>query len=112
MTLSAIPGALAARSDLPSLAGGKPAEAATQFEALLLSQILRDARESSGGGAFGGGDEGSSAIAEFAEEQVARAMAQSGGLGLASLIESGLAREEADARAEKSRPAATPDLSR
>ena len=64
-------------------------DAAMQFEALLLGQILRAARES-GGGWMGSSDGASDCAMEFAEQQLSMVMAQSGGLGLASLIASGL----------------------
>lgn len=56
--------------------------AAQDFEALLIAQMLRSARE----------DEGSSGtIMEYAEQQVAQMISASGGLGLATLVERGLA---------------------
>ena len=58
-------------------------DAAQQFEALLLGQILRAARESSGAGT-------SDCALEYAEQQFAAVMARNGGLGLASLIVKGL----------------------
>jgi Rod binding domain-containing protein len=66
-------------------------DAAQQFEALLLSQILRAARES-GGGWMGSGDASYDCAIEFAEQQLATVMSQGGGLGLASLIAKGLER--------------------
>jgi Rod binding domain-containing protein len=68
-------------------------DAAQQFEALLLGQILRSIRES-GKGWLGAGDDTSGDCATgFAEEQFAIAMAKQGGLGLADLIAAGLKRE-------------------
>ena len=64
--------------------------AAQQFEALLLGQILRTVRESSSGWLGSGGDSSTDCATEFAEQQVAAVMAQHGGLGLSSLIVSGL----------------------
>lgn len=66
-------------------------DAAQQFEALLLGQILRSARESDGGW-LGGGDSAGDSLTEFAEQQLASTMAQQGGLGLADLISQGLAK--------------------
>ena len=78
----------------PSAAEGKrpddPAkvrEAAQQFEALLIGQLLREAR-TGGGGWLGSGD--GDCATEFGEQQLAEAMAKGGGLGLADLIASGL----------------------
>jgi len=64
-------------------------DAAQQFEALLLTQLLQSAHPS--GGWLGGGDEGASGTAfSFAEQQLATTMAQHGGIGLASLVQAGL----------------------
>ena len=64
-------------------------DAAQQFEALLIGQILRTARESSGG-FMGEKDASSDCATDFAEQQFATVMARSGGLGLATLIMKGL----------------------
>lgn len=62
-------------------AAGRAKGAAQEFEALLIAQMLRSARE----------DEGASGtMMEFAEQQVAQMISASGGLGLAGLVESGL----------------------
>jgi Rod binding domain-containing protein len=67
------------------------ADAAQQFESLLMAQLLKSMRESGAGGWLGTGDDqaGSQAM-ELAEEQMAQALAQRGGLGLARLVVSGL----------------------
>ena len=64
-------------------------DAAQQFESLLLSQILRAARES-GGGWMGSKDSSAECATDYAEQQFATVMAKQGGLGLAALIASGL----------------------
>ncbi len=61
----------------------KARDAAQQFEALLLGQILHSVRAS-------GGDSAGECATDFAEEQLALVMARRGGLGLARLIEAGL----------------------
>jgi Rod binding domain-containing protein len=66
-------------------------DAAQQFEALLLGQILRAAWEA-GGGFMGEKDSASDCALDFAEQQFAAVMARSGGLGLATLIVKGLER--------------------
>jgi Rod binding domain-containing protein len=68
------------------------AEAATQFEALLIAQLLRSARESGAGAGWLGTGEDSTADSalQMAEEQFAASMAAQGGLGLARMIEQGL----------------------
>lgn len=66
-------------------------EAAKQFESLLLTQMLRSVREAGSAGWLGTGEDqaGGSAM-ELGEEQLAQALAEQGGLGLARLIVSGL----------------------
>ncbi len=59
-------------------------KAASQFEALFVAQMLRSARES----ASSNSDDSNSAIHDIAEEQLAQALAEGGGLGLARTIES------------------------
>ena len=69
------------------------AKAATQFESLLIGQILKASRESDGSGWLGTDeDDGSSALAEMSEQQVAQTLAANGGLGLGKMIASGLAK--------------------
>ena len=87
---------------MPLVAGGPakktddPArvrDAAQQFEALLIGQILRSVRER-GEGWLGSGDGSSSDCAtEYAEQQFAATLAKQGGLGLADLISKGLRRD-------------------
>ena len=95
---------------LPDYSGSLPAahagdtperirDAARQFEALLLAQILRTARESTGGWLGSGGDPSGDCATGYAEEQLAQAVAAGGGLGLAGLIARGLS---ADAREDSS----------
>ena len=68
----------------------KVRDAAQQFEALLIGQILREVRESGNGWLGSGGDSSGDCATEFAEQHLAAALAQGGGLGLADLICSGL----------------------
>jgi len=66
------------------------AAAATQFEALMIAQMLKESH-GDGGGWLGGGDEaGAATEAGLAEEQFAQALAQNGGLGLRSCLLAGL----------------------
>ena len=87
-------------SAVPPLAGVAPSagpddnpakirDAAQQFEALLLAQVLKSAH-ADGGWLGTGDDESASCASDFAEEQMALAMARSGGFGLADLISKGL----------------------
>lgn len=73
-------------------------EAAQQFESLLIGQLLKTSHEAGGSGWLGTDDDeaGQTGIG-FGEEQFSRMIASSGGLGLSSLIESGL---KADAAKE------------
>jgi Rod binding domain-containing protein len=75
-------------------------DAARQFEALLLAQLLRATREAGSDGWLGTGeDQTASSAMGLAEEQFAQALAAQGGLGLASLIVSGLSRESGESGA-------------
>jgi len=77
-----------ARTDNPQ----KVHDAAQQFEALLMGQILRSARQSGSGWLGGGEDSSAECATDYAEQQFAAVLAQRGGLGLADLIAKGLAR--------------------
>ena len=65
----------------------KIADAASQFEALLLGEMLKSANESGSGDWMGdsNGESGTS-LAEMAQEQFAQALAKSGGLGFARMV--------------------------
>jgi Rod binding domain-containing protein len=77
----------AGKSDDPA----KIRDAAQQFEALLLAQVLQTAHE--GGGWLGSGEDSAGDCASsFAEQQLALTMARQGGFGLAGLISKGLER--------------------
>lgn len=76
-------------------AGGAEAakQAAGQFEAMLIGQMLRSMREASGNkGNWLGGEEaqGSDTMSEFAEQQLGQAISSQGGFGLAKIVEQGL----------------------
>ena len=75
------------RADSPE----KIKEAAAQFEALLIGQMMKSMRESSSGGWMGeSGDSSSMSILELADEQLERVLAARGGLGIARLVVQGL----------------------
>jgi len=62
-------------------------EAAEQFEGMLIGEMMKTLRESSGGGWLGcGGDESGEALTGFAEEHLSRTIAEQGGFGLAKMI--------------------------
>ena len=65
-------------------------DAAQQFEALLMGQILRSARQGGAGWLGSGEDSSAECATDFAEQQFATVLAQQGGLGLATLISKGL----------------------
>ena len=68
----------------------KRSGAAKDFEALLLTQMLHSVR---GEGWLGTGeDQSADAAFGLGEEELAKALATSGGLGIAKLIEQGLQR--------------------
>ncbi len=71
--------------------GTKIEKAATEFEALLIGQILKSARDFGDSGWMGtdGGDADSSVV-DLAEQQLASALSSRGGLGLGKLIREGL----------------------
>ena len=68
----------------------KVRDAAEQFEALLIGQMLRSVRESGQGWLGSGGDGAGNTATEFAEQHMAAVLARQGGLGLASVISKGL----------------------
>jgi Rod binding domain-containing protein len=80
----------------PNNPDDKIAGAARDFEALLLGQILKTVHE--GGGWLGtGDDDAGEAAVGLGEEQLAKTMAASGGLGLSKLIAAGLRNEKSAA---------------
>ena len=70
--------------------------AAHDFEALLVTQMLRSSR-GDGGWMGTGDDQADDAALGFGEEEFAQALANSGGLGLAKLVEQGLAKRTSGA---------------
>ena len=78
----------ATKTDTPE----KVRDAAQQFEALLVGQILRSARQSGSGWLGGSEDSSSECATDYAEQQFAAALSQRGGLGIAELIAKGLQR--------------------
>jgi Rod binding domain-containing protein len=82
------------------------AEAAKQFEALLIGQMLKASHGDDEDGWLGSGDDPGSATAmELAEGQFAQALAQSGGLGLSSRIASSMSQGDQTATAPSEAPA-------
>jgi Rod binding domain-containing protein len=88
MTVSKLPelGTVAAANDSPE----KIKAAASQFEALLIGQMMKSMHDSEGGWLGTGEDDSASSAMEYAEESFAQAMSAKGGLGVASLVSKGL----------------------
>jgi len=87
------PGTAVGGSSMPARPQDTPArvkDAARQFEALLIGQMMKSMRDSEGGWLGTGSDDSSSSAMEYGQEIFAQAMAQNGGLGLTDLIAKGL----------------------
>ena len=69
----------------------KIGKAAHDFEALLVTQMLRSSH-GEGGWLSSGDDQADDAALGMGEEELAQALANSGGIGLAKMIEAGLAK--------------------
>lgn len=75
----------------PGSKHAKIATAASQFEALLIGEMLKSVREASDDGWLGGGSDSSAESAfGIAESQLAQTISQHGGLGLAKTIQHAL----------------------
>jgi|SRR5450432_982665 len=74
---------------------------AQQFEALLIGQLLKTSREAGSSGWLGTGDNDDAGQIgmEVGEQEFARMLAASGGLGLSKTIEAGMRRDAAKERA-------------
>jgi len=70
---------------------GKLKKAAEDFEGMLIGQMLQSIRDSALGGWQEEKDQTGAIALEMAESQIARAMASSGGLGLARTLEAAMA---------------------
>lgn len=82
-----VPGALHAKKvESPA----KIKDAASHFEALLITQMLQSSRASGSGGLLGDTQDQNSTLLELGEQQLAQALASNGGLGIAKMVVSGL----------------------
>jgi len=72
---------------------------AKQFEALMIGQMLKSAREASGGGWLGNeddqDDQTGSLVMELGEQGLSQALAAHGGLGIAKMVTANLERHAA-----------------
>jgi Rod binding domain-containing protein len=82
---SSVPQSPARPKDDPA----KVQDAARQFEALLIGQMLKGMRESEGGWMGTGDDQSMSSAMEYAQEMFAQSLSASGGLGLAKVVATG-----------------------
>jgi flagellar protein FlgJ len=84
--------AASAETDTPEKISG----VAKQFEALMIGQMLKSAREASGGGWLGNEDDQEdhtgSLVMEMAEQGFSQAIAARGGLGIAKMVTANLER--------------------
>ncbi len=97
--------ALKSASDTPEKIGG----VAKQFEALMIEQMLKSARDATGGGWLGSDDDQDdqtgSLVMDLAEQGLSQAMAARGGLGIAKMVTANLERgQAASASAETTAP--------
>jgi Rod binding domain-containing protein len=69
----------------------KVKDAAAQFEALLFSQMMRSARESSWGG--DSEDKAGDSMMDLAEQQLSHLLASGSGIGLAKLVIQGISKK-------------------
>jgi len=81
--------AMPARVDSPE----KVRDAAQQFEALLIAQILKSSHEGGSHWLSDGDDAAGEVATDYAEQQFSTALSQHGGLGLADMITKGLERK-------------------
>lgn len=68
-------------------------QSATDFEALLLAQMLKTARKTGGAEITGDDDDedgANSTMIELGEQQFAQVLASNGGLGIAKMVVAGL----------------------
>ena len=80
------PGSAAPPKDDPA----KVKDAARQFEALLIAQMMKSMHDAEGGWLGTGEDESASSAMEYGQEIFAQSISANGGLGLASLVVEGL----------------------
>ena len=69
-------------------------DAAGKFEALLIGQMLKSARQTDAGGWSGETDQAGSSIMDMAEQHLAELLGSQGSLGLARMVVSQLGPKE------------------
>ncbi len=95
--------ALADRQSAVPAKSTKLHDAAQQFEALMIGEMMKSVRESSDSGWLGtsGEDPSSDQAVELAEQSFAKALAMSGGMGLSKMVEQKVGQQ---ATAQPSKP--------
>jgi Rod binding domain-containing protein len=84
-------------ADTPTAPPTKVEGAAKQFEALMIAQMLRTARENTEDS-----DSSGSTMLDVADQQFSQVLANNGGFGLAKLIVKGLNQGQANAHHQQS----------
>jgi len=85
-------------------------DVAQQFEALLIGEMLKSIHEAAKDSGFDGDDDddaGGDSAMDMAQTQFAQSIAMQGGLGLSHLIETGLAKDDANQKVKTAEPAPT-----
>lgn len=100
-------------ANLAGATAAKPSklhDAAQQFEALVIGEMLRAERESGSEGWLGSGDDaGSDSATDLAEGQLSNALAAGGGLGLANMIEKTMSQADTASRSHPSTASRSPE---
>src|ERR1700733_2194493 len=95
------------KTDTPEKISG----VAKQFEALMIGQMLKSAREASGGGWLGNendqDDQTGSLVMELGEQGLAQALAAHGGLGIAKMVTANLERSQSHAAGGQAKTASS-----
>ncbi len=96
----------ASTSATPKNSPEKIGEAATQFESLLIGQLLKSMHDDEDGeGWLGTGDDrGASPTLGLADQYLAQAMSKRGGLGLAKSVAAGLSKAASNSSSPASQP--------
>jgi Rod binding domain-containing protein len=92
MNVTGISGTTAPLSDPlgPAKKPDQTLKVARQFESLLIGQLLQMSRGEDGGWLGSGDDASSSSAVEMAEQCLAQALSDRGGLGIAEMVAGGL----------------------
>ena len=84
-------------SAVPSKKPADTAQTASDFEALMIGQMLKSARADSQGWLGTGEDTSAASLIEMAEEQISKVLAQGGGIGLGKMIRDSLQAQKSNA---------------